>query len=419
MIWGTLNLLGVIARWIRWRGSGEATGRSSPAMRTLRCPGSYQSLAALLSLVVCLTACAQAKPVRLQEDLKQKLVDRESRSPVVSITIIKEEAGRLDWSHNLDLIAFDRRGEDGYYDVHVMRSDGSGETCLTCDKPGLPGSHMGNPAWYPSGDYIVFQAEKPVHEGRSTKALPGYGIDSDLWLITRDGKHYYQLTDVSPDMGVLHPHFSHDGSKLLWTEKVGEGGEYGVWALKVADFIIDESGPHLANIKTYQPGGEVFREGHGFSKDDTKVIFSGNLEPGQAEFAIDVYTLDLKTEKLERLTSTMDEWDEHAQYSPSGNKVVWMSTMGCNCNPARSLDLRADYWLMDADGLNKLRLTYFNEPGSAEYTGERIVAADSAWSPDGTKLAALLIVLDGGLRELFGFASLEGRIVMIAFDAPQ
>jgi len=74
---------------------------------------------------------------------------------------------------------------------------------------------------------------------------------------------------------------------------------------------------------------------------------------------------------------------------------------------------------MNADGSGKTRLTYFNEPGHTEYTGERIVAADSSWGPDGTKLAALLIVLDGDLRELFGFAGLRGRIVMITFDTPQ
>jgi len=74
---------------------------------------------------------------------------------------------------------------------------------------------------------------------------------------------------------------------------------------------------------------------------------------------------------------------------------------------------------MNADGSGKTRLTYFNEPGHTEYTGERIVAADSSWSPDGMRLAALLIILDGGLRDLFGFASLGGRIVIIAFDAPQ
>ncbi len=376
------------------------------------------SVIVLFMLAVLSVACAQVEPLRVQEAVGEKLVE-EPKSPVVSITTIKEKGGRLDWSHKLNLIALDRRGEDGYYDVYIMSPDGSDETCLTCDRPGLPTGHMGNPAWHPSGDYIVFQAEKPTHGGRSTKALPGYGIDNDLWLITRDGKHYYQLTDTPPEMGVLHPHFSHDGSKLLWAEKVGEGGEYGVWALKVADFVVDESGPHLANVQTYQPGGKVFHEGHGFSPDDTKIIFSGNLEPGQREFGIDIYTLDLKTQELERLTTTLDQWDEHAHYSPSGNKIVWMSTMGCKCNPSRSLDLRADYWLMNADGSGKTRLTYFNEPGHAEYTGERIVAADSSWSPDGMRLAALLIILDGGLRDLFGFASLGGRIVIIAFDAPQ
>ena len=338
---------------------------------------------------------------------------------VATITTLREHGGRLDWSHTLDIIAYDRRGEDGYYDVHLMRPDGSGDVCLTCGKDGLPGRHMGNPAWHPSGKYIVFQAEKAMHRGGSAKALPGYGIDNDLWLIARDGESWYRLTDVPPEMGVLHPHFSHDGAQLLWSEKAGEGGKYGVWVLKVADIAVDEERPRLRNVRIYQPGGSVFRESHGFSTDDHKVIFSGNLEPGQAEYAIDIYTLDLETEEVQRLTHTMDQWDEHAHYSPDGDRIAWMSTMGCNCNPARPMDLRADYWIMNSDGSEQRRLTYFNDPTSTEYTGDRIVAADSSWAPDGTRLAALLIILHDRPKDLFGFTSLAGRIVIIAFDSSQ
>lgn len=374
----------------------------------------------LLLLTVPLVACGQVKSTRFQGGPgAKKGIEAGYPAPLADISVLKEPGGRLDWSHQLDLIAFDQRGDGGYYDVYVMRPDGSEEMCVTCDQTELPGRHMGNPAWHPSGDYIVFQAEKRVHEGRSSRALPGYGIDNDLWILNRADEHYERLTNVQSGMGVLHPHFSHDGSKLLWTEKVAEGGKYGVWVLKIADFLVENNDFDLENIRTYQPGGDVFREGHGFSEDDRKIIFSGNLEPEQPEFGLDIYTLDLETRMVQRLTSTMDEWDEHAQYSPSNDKIAWMSSKGCQCNPARSLDLRTDYWLMDADGSNKVRLTYFNDPGHVEYVGKRVVAADSSWSADGKRLAALLIILDGSWKDLFGLTRLDGRIVLLTFQSSQ
>src|SRR5688500_7646941 len=95
----------------------------------------------------------------------------EGRSPAVQVATLKESGGRVDWSWTSNLIAFDRLGDDGYYGVYTMKPDGSNETCLTCEKAGIiPGKHKGNPAWHPSGDYLVFQAEKDVHRGISFAA---------------------------------------------------------------------------------------------------------------------------------------------------------------------------------------------------------------------------------------------------------
>jgi len=317
---------------------------------------------------------------------------------VKSVTTIKEIGGRVDWSHSgNNLIAFDKPGADGYYDVYTMNPDGSSETCLTCDKDGsVPQRHNGNPAWHPSGQYIVFQSEKSFHLGSSSWSKPGWGVNTDLWLMTSDGSAFYQLTDLPlrPLRGVLHPHFSHDGSKLLWSERIGGGGKWGTWVLKLADFV---EGPppdlDLVNIKTFQFGDEIFHESHDFSPDDTLIIFSGNLEPGQDGTGLDIYTLYHEQQSGEptRLTETLAVWDEHAQYSPSGDKIVWMSSQGYPLDPDKPEDLISDYWLMDPDGSNKTQLTHFNQPGYPEYTAERITAADNSWAPDGTRLVALLI----------------------------
>jgi Tol biopolymer transport system component len=55
--------------------------------------------------------------------------------------------------------------------------------------------------------------------------------------------------------------------------------------------------------------------------------------------------------------------------------------------------MRGDYWIMDADGKNQRRLTYFNEPGHDEsiQSPSGAVAADFAWSPDGRQIAAYVM----------------------------
>ena len=240
---------------------------------------------------------------------------------VKSFTTIKRNLKTIDWSHTNDLITFGKVGTDGYYDVHVMESDGSRTKCLTCSEPRVP-KHNGNPAWHPSGDYIVFTGENKDNTKENKEwALPGTGFNCNLWVMTSDGEKFYQLTDfplVTPYQAVIHPHFSHDGKKLFWAQKQdpnqGRLGGWGGWALKVADFVVDSQGASLENITTYKPGEEsCFYESHAFSSDDQKILFTGNLQSGHPETGIDVYELHLETEKLTRLTSTLNDWDEHAR----------------------------------------------------------------------------------------------------------
>lgn len=321
------------------------------------------------------------------------------------ITVVKEKGGRVDWSCTLNVVAFDKRGVDGFYDVYLMDPDGSHERCLTCD---TTSHHNGNPAWHPSGEWIVFQsvdtALLPVMNPEDINAYtnPGAGWLNNLWVMDNEGSTFYQLTSVGTKGGVLHPHFSHDGTKLLWAERVegDETGSTGEWALKIADFTITENGPVIGNIRSFSPGEQhAFCESHGFSFDDTRILFSGNLQKDQPMYGLDIYELDLETQKLTQLTESFYEWDEHAHYSPDGQTIVWMSSAGYNVNP-----LRADFWLMNADGSHKQQLTFFNESGHPHYRGVT-VAADSTWGPDGTIIAYIK-------TERAGLGS-EGSIVRI------
>ena len=327
---------------------------------------------------------------------------------VSRITTIAESGGRVDWSPATDLIAFDRLGEDGYYDLYTMQPDGSNEVCLTCGKDGLiPQKNIGNPAWHPSGKYIAVQVENESHPGPSASSTPGFGLYNDLWLVSSDGRSFMRLTDTSgaQDSGVLHPHFSSDGKQLAWSELIEKpslttrGKEFGYWKLKVADFAIDETGPVLSNIREYEPGGPAFYENHGFSSDGSSILFSSNFgREGSALRNNDIYSMNLSTGAVTQLTAA--NYNEHANYSPDGSKIVWMS------NEDNS-GTGTDYWLMNADGSGKERLTYFNQAGCPESSADRVTVADNSWGPAGDKIVAY--IQTDLLRQ-------RGRIVLIELN---
>ena len=321
--------------------------------------------------------------------------------------------GDMHWAPDgTDRIVFDRVDESGISQVHMIRPDGSGERCLT-DPPveGGPAleAHKGHPFWHPSGQYLVMQVEMEDHYGLPETrwvARPGAGWWCNLWVTTPDGEEWFQLTDYSSTWqveGCLFPRFSHDGSKLFWSKLVSGTEEsddwfdkgddflnpFGNWELRIADFVVDEDGPHLENIEDITPNlfdrGAWF-ESHGFSHDDKKIIFTTDMGL-EHTYGMDIWTLDLETRKLSNLTDTTADWEEHAHYSPDGEKISYMSTSPFQDFSVRDISsIRAEAFLMNPDGSGKQQLTHFSEPGFPEYTSERSVAACSSWSPDGSKL---------------------------------
>lgn len=314
----------------------------------------------------------------------------------LTVTPLVAEGGRLDWSQALNLIVFDKRHTGNYFDIFTMNPDGSNQICLTCDHPQLTNKHIGNPAWYPNGNFIVFQMEKAEHNGNSDEATPGIGINNDIWIMNQTATVFYQITNVPEGMGVLHPHFSDDGTKLTWAERVGgNAGTPGIWTIKVLHLITRQNNQlTIGNIESYQPVGQTLYETHGFSPDGSKLIFTAVSYPDQTTLSwLDIYTFDLTNQQLTPLTLSYNMWDEHAQYSPDGSRIIWMSSRDCNCNPYQAEDLYTDYWIMTINGGNKTRLTYFNQPGHPHYIpDQRTVVADLAWSPNGQSIMAYIQV---------------------------
>ncbi len=85
-----------------------------------------------------------------------------------AVTVFKERGGRVDWSHSgNNMIVFDKKGADGYYDVYVMRADGSGEQV---EKPASFKWRKINNEWLFSPDIPAGAQESPAQ--RRQRPLP-------------------------------------------------------------------------------------------------------------------------------------------------------------------------------------------------------------------------------------------------------
>lgn len=314
--------------------------------------------------------------------------------------VVQDNGGRVDWLESRGRLACDLLGDDLYYDLWTMDRDGGGRLCLSDINPSLPSGHHGNPAWHPSGEYIVFQCSDPSLAGRlaGTRGYlyyttPGAGLHNNLWLITADGGSAWQLTSVGNNGGVLHPHFSHDGTRLAWAEMTATGPKpFGTWVMKTADFSFRDGAPVLANVTVLTPGDLQFYETHGFSPDDSTLIFTG-MEAEGTPRDLDIFTCDTGGGSLLRLTDPGDkQWDEHAHYAPDGGSIIWMSTSGIDQSPEDidSMKIKTDYWVMNSDGSGKRRVSFFNEKGSPQYIPDSVVAADLSVEGDGRHVIAYI-----------------------------
>jgi len=319
---------------------------------------------------------------------------------VVSITTLTTNGGRVDWSHDGQWIYYDRLEPDGFWDVYRIHPDGTGNECLTCDRPELPNGNQGQPQIHPNGRYLVFQAEKAEHAGPAgaPSTGPGRGCYNDLWVLDLETGDFHQLTDVRsgiPMGGSLHAHFSNDGTKLLWSDLEGSGGRFGDWRLAVADFVTSPS-PHLENHRYYNPGPQpIWLEAHGWGPDDSWIYFTCTPVAGMDDNNQDICRMDFSSPtEVTRLTFTSGlngepgEWDEHAHLSPLNDVFSWMSSSpyGTESSGSHGQWLQTELWLMDTDGSNRRRITFFNE-------AEQVVVADNDWNPAATGNQQLAVTM--------------------------
>ena len=337
--------------------------------------------------------------------------------PDVGIVLLDRDVADHDWSADGKWVVYSKRNaKDSLFDIWLIKPDGSGKLNLSEAKnSALPAGNCGCVVWHPSGDYFVFTAQNPDATGAKANRMaePGVGLNCNLWAANRAADKAWKLTALTSSMfphGVNHPQFSPDGKKLCWAEALGKyswstGMEWGQWAVMTADFAVEKGVPSITNPRKYTPGKQkCYFETHHFSRDGSKVLFSGNLEDGQVTTGLDIHELDLATGNATRLTKTLADWDEHSHLSPDGKTIAWMSSAGLGVKfesskfPEWMKYLKSELWLMNADGSNQRRITFFNQPGHPDREwfiktvadSPRVAVSDISYSKTGTTLALTL-----------------------------
>lgn len=373
-------------------------------MRKERIPRSPQTPAAVFLALAFLAAAAAAQD---EKPPQARVVEaRVGHRAVHEIRLVKEGGGRMDAGHPDGLIAFDMLGEDGFYDVYTMKLDGV-EKCITCEFWETRKVNCLAPSWHPSGKYLVMMAQENAKK-RGLKmaniAGPERGLGSELWVVTADGRDYWQITRLA-DRGsaVLDPHFSHEASLLVWSERLStKVAPWGDWGVRVIDFELKRRGPRTGKDRLYRPGSPGLTIAHEFTPDDRALLVSAPSAPG---FKNDLLRLDLETREVTTITSAPDQSDGVVKAMPHGDYLVWTSDRGLGSPMSAGtrplLRERNEVWLRSLTGFTQERLTYFNDPDSDHYLGEAFID-DLDWTQDGESLLVHVLSIEPGFDVVEG-----------------
>jgi TolB protein len=192
-------------------------------------------------------------------------------------------------------IAFESN-RNGSVEIYVMNSDGTNPTRLT-----FSGGNT-NAAFSPDGTKIVFVSTRSGGRG--------------VWVINSDGTNETQLASFSASSGG-RPHFSPDGSKIVFDWSVTVGG-----SSRGQIFLMNANGSNLTNITNapiddYDPA---------YSPDGSKIAFSSDGPDANSPF--NLWTMNPDGTNRVNLTndSDFDHYRDYPYYSPDGTQIVFLAS---------------------------------------------------------------------------------------------
>ena len=303
---------------------------------------------------------------------------------VQSITPWMQNSYPVAWSANPDRIYYNSAGSNGLWNGYSANPDGSGVQCLTCSVPSFPtagtATNRGISDVSPNGQYMLVTVERQHAGVGMMNTQPGKGAANDVYLYTTDGQHAWPLTNIyqpgSIVLGSIWPRFDRTGNELVWDSMTSLAGgntaaawPLGVWKMQVANIVWSGGVPSLANVRTLNPTPGSFYEPYGFTPDDQHVLFATSNAGSWLYDTIDTIGLDGsgQTQLSPSAPSGVGNYSEFAFYTPNNDAIIW--------GRSYQTPTGMDYWIMDPNGANPQRLTYFNQSWSTEYLGYTEVGA--------------------------------------------
>ena len=337
---------------------------------------------------------------------------------VVSRRPLTAHGGRVDWCAANNLIAFDRMTGKDTSEVYAIRPDGSGERCITCATPDLPKGIRGQPAWHPSGRFLIIQVQGKFYRGSHFEFV-AWGIHNDLWLVAANGSWAQRLLKTEYLGASLHPHFSDTGDRLFWSVRKSTGRKipqrlfhktpgsenpWDGWHLAIANFKRDHSGrAKLTHRIDLYRGQDGFFESHALKND---VIWFSHTQGGRP-FVDDIFRAHQDGTRRVNITRSPGTWEEHGEPSPNGHLVTFNSSRSFDWKhpPDNAGSLRLELWTRQSGTGKIFQLTNFNRRAAA---GKRVITSDYAWGPSGKEIAVY--------SATFGRGSVTQKIDILRLD---
>lgn len=331
---------------------------------------------------------------------KKKEVEPSIQNPnsYAQMQLYKNDAMGVIYNQATNSVAYNKPDANGVYHIFISNYDGSGEVQVTFS--GWDNSkQQWAEEWDPSGQYLFCYIEKTdyVTESDHTRvpedAIPGYGAYTDLWVLKRDGSMAWQITNLPNDYdsGIIHGAISNDGTMFAWTERVKAPIPLdfnllaGAYVFKVAD-VSWTPNPTFSNIRTYQPGnvlagGEV----ESISPDKSDMLIYSTFETKNM-IETPIYRVKLSDGSTEKLTS--ESFAQSPTYTPNGQQIVYMTGKDCNIFPGQLQG--ADWWIMNANGTSKRRLTFMNKKDHPQSVNSYRLAGSLSFVNDTTFIGGIM-----------------------------